>query len=158
MTIALQHQRLAGAVRPAATSRRPCVAARAASQQHQPHRRDALSALALSALTLAAAASPPPAALAITTNPLEYKAEVKRRRRKVDPSEYKDGPKGLKYYDIVEGTGQEAKAGDRVAVHFEVRLSGRSVTIYTTRVGLGVTGGNPAGFDLGQPAGSPGGE
>jgi FKBP-type peptidyl-prolyl cis-trans isomerase len=156
MAIALQHHRLAGAVRPA--SRRAIVPPARASlqqpqQQDQPpaSRRDAL--LLAAALPLLAAA---PSAEAITTNPLEFKEEVKRRRRKIDPSEYVEGPKGLRYYDIVVGDGQTAQPGDRVAVHFELRLAGRSVTIFTTRVGLGVTGGNPAGFDLGQPPGGPG--
>jgi hypothetical protein len=32
----------------------------------------------------------------------------------------------------------------------------RGVTFMTSRQGMGVTGGNPLGFDVGQPAGSPG--
>jgi FKBP-type peptidyl-prolyl cis-trans isomerase len=162
--IALQHQRLAGAVRhpqqqqqplaPLRASRRGAVAARASADADAdvPAARRAVL-LSGAAAALLAAAAPGPAS-AMTGNPLEYKKELKRRRRKIDESEYTEGPKGLKIYDIVVGTGQEAKAGDRVAVHFELKL--RGVTIYTTRVGMGVTGGNPAGFDLGQPAGGPG--
>lgn len=41
-----------------------------------------------------------------------------RKRRKIPESEYKDGPDGLKYYDLTVGAGAEPKLGDRVAVHF----------------------------------------
>lgn len=44
--------------------------------------------------------------------------ELARRRRKIPESEYKDGPEGLKYYDLVVGAGAEPKPGDRIAIHF----------------------------------------
>lgn len=36
-----------------------------------------------------------------------------------------------RYYELAVGDGQEAKVGDRVAVHFDVRL--RNITIATSR-------------------------
>jgi hypothetical protein len=44
--------------------------------------------------------------------------ELARKRRKIPESEYKDGPDGLRYYDLTVGAGAEPKLGDRVAVHF----------------------------------------
>jgi FKBP-type peptidyl-prolyl cis-trans isomerase len=44
-----------------------------------------------------------------------------RKRRKIPESEYRDGPDGLKYYDLTVGAGAEPKLGDRVAVHFGER-------------------------------------
>lgn len=91
---------------------------------------------------------------AITSNPLEYKKELARKRRKIPESEFSDGPEGLKYYDLVVGTGAEPRQGDRIAIHFDVKF--RNVTFMTTRQGVGVTGGTPFGFDVGQPANAPG--
>eukprot|EP00879_Flechtneria_rotunda_P015960 GHRR01016692.1.p1 GENE.GHRR01016692.1~~GHRR01016692.1.p1 ORF type:complete len:236 (+),score=63.01 GHRR01016692.1:755-1462(+) len=91
---------------------------------------------------------------AISGNPLGFKKELTKRRRKIPESEYSAGPEGLKYYDITTGGGPEARVGQRVAVHIDVKF--RNVTFMTSRQGLGVTGGNPIGFDVGQPAGSPG--
>lgn len=80
--------------------------------------------------------------------------ELARKRRKIPLEEYQDGPEGLKYYDIVVGGGAEARVGERVAIHYDVKW--RNVTFATSRQGMGVTGGNPLGFDVGQPAGSAG--
>lgn len=44
--------------------------------------------------------------------------ELARKRRKIPESEYKDGPEGLKYYDLVVGAGAEPRLGDRIAIHF----------------------------------------
>jgi hypothetical protein len=52
------------------------------------------------------------------------------------------------------GSGAEAKVGERVAIHYDVKF--RNITFMTSRQGIGVTGGNPLGFDVGQPAGSAG--
>ena len=52
------------------------------------------------------------------------------------------------------GSGAEAKVGSRVAVHYEAKF--RGITFMTSRMGLGVTGGTPVGWDVGQPEGSPG--
>ena len=41
---------------------------------------------------------------------------VARLRRKIPIEDYKDGPDGLKYYDMIDGTGAEAKVGQRVAI------------------------------------------
>jgi hypothetical protein len=56
--------------------------------------------------------------------------------------------------DITVGSGAEAKVGERVAIHYDVKF--RNITFMTSRQGIGVTGGNPLGFDVGQPAGSAG--
>lgn len=115
-------------------------------------RREAL-VLALTA-ALAGQLSNADVAAAITGNPLEYKKELARKRRKIPESEFSDGPDGLKYYDIVVGSGAEPKLGDRVAIHFDVKF--RNVTFMTSRQGVGVTGGTPFGFDVGQPRDAPG--
>ena len=63
----------------------------------------------------------------------------------------------IMYADIKGGAGAEGgvKAGQRVAVHFDVKF--RRITIATSRQGAGVTGGTPYGFTVGVPAGTPGG-
>ncbi|KAF6266824.1 hypothetical protein COO60DRAFT_15796 [Scenedesmus sp. NREL 46B-D3] len=91
---------------------------------------------------------------AIGGNPLDYKKELARKRRKIPLEDYSEGPQGLKYYDITMGSGAEAKVGERVAIHFDVKF--RNITFMTSRQGIGVTGGNPLGFDVGQPAGMAG--
>ncbi|KAG2492345.1 hypothetical protein HYH03_009293 [Edaphochlamys debaryana] len=83
-----------------------------------------------------------------------YKKELARRRRKIPIEEFSDGPNGIKFYDIIDGTGAEAQEGARVAIHFDVKF--RNVTFFTSRQGMGVTGGSPVGFDIGQQAGEPG--
>ncbi|KAI8477222.1 MAG: hypothetical protein J3K34DRAFT_398719 [Monoraphidium minutum] len=105
--------------------------------------------LALGAAQQLAAAGP---AAAIDGNP--FKKDLTKRRRKIPESEYTDGPQGLKYYDLVAGTGAEPTVGQRVAIHFDVKY--RGVTLQTSRVGMGVTGGNPVGFDVGLEPGMPG--
>ncbi|GFH15256.1 peptidylprolyl isomerase, partial [Haematococcus lacustris] len=72
-----------------------------------------------------------------------------RRRKKIPESEFREGPSGLKLYDIIEGTGAEVQTGQRVAVHYDVKF--RNVTFITSRQGLGVTGGTPVGFNVGTP-------
>ncbi|KAK9862783.1 hypothetical protein WJX84_000806 [Apatococcus fuscideae] len=76
-----------------------------------------------------------------------FKKELNRNRRSIPESEYKSGPEGLRYYDLVEGSGDTAKPGQRVAVHFEAKWKG--ITFITSRQGMGVTGGTPLGFDIG---------
>eukprot|EP00892_Ulva_mutabilis_P010647 jgi/Ulvmu1/7955/UM004_0188.1 len=70
-----------------------------------------------------------------------------RSRNKVDASLYTDGPDGLKLYDVKEGEGAEVVEGDRVVVHYEAKW--RGITFVTSRQGVGVTGGEPYGFDVG---------
>lgn len=93
-----------------------------------------------------------PEAAAVDGNP--FKKELRNRRKKIPIEDYQDGPDGLKYYDLIPGTGAEAKVGQRVAIHFDVKF--RNITLQTSRVGMGVTGGNPQGFDIGLAPGSPG--
>ena len=48
----------------------------------------------------------------------------------------------------------EPEAGDRIAVHFDVKL--RNLTVATSRQGSGVTGGSPYGFQVGLNPGDAG--
>jgi FKBP-type peptidyl-prolyl cis-trans isomerase len=68
------------------------------------------------------------------------------------------GTNAIKYYDMKGGGGDSAvpfPKGTRVAVHYDLKF--RSLTIASSRVGAGVTGGNPYGFNVGTPAATPGG-
>ncbi|KAG8376641.1 hypothetical protein BUALT_Bualt09G0084600 [Buddleja alternifolia] len=67
---------------------------------------------------------------------------------KIPESEYTTLPNGLKYYDLKVGDGAEAVKGSRVAVHYVAKW--RGITFMTSRQGLGVGGGTPYGFDVGQ--------
>ena len=81
---------------------------------------------------------------------------MKRRRGfqdQIPESDYKEGPQGLKFVDMTPGKGAQPKKGDRIAVHYEIRWHG--ITFMTSRQGMGVTGGEPLGFNLG--ASGPGG-
>lgn len=55
----------------------------------------------------------------------------KRRKAKIPESEFKEGPQGLKYYDVVLGKGAEVKEGVRAVVHYEARW--RGITFMTSR-------------------------
>ncbi|XP_028557219.1 peptidyl-prolyl cis-trans isomerase FKBP16-4, chloroplastic-like isoform X8 [Dendrobium catenatum] len=70
------------------------------------------------------------------------------RGAKVPESDFTTLPNGLKYYDLKVGGGSKAVKGSRVAVHYVAKWKG--VTFMTSRQGLGVTGGTPYGFDVGQ--------
>ncbi|XP_010247720.1 PREDICTED: peptidyl-prolyl cis-trans isomerase FKBP16-4, chloroplastic [Nelumbo nucifera] len=70
------------------------------------------------------------------------------RGSKIPESEYTTLPNGLKYYDLKVGGGPEAVKGSRVAVHYVAKW--RGITFMTSRQGLGVGGGTPYGFDVGQ--------
>nr|GMC86304.1 peptidyl-prolyl cis-trans isomerase FKBP16-4, chloroplastic [Ipomoea batatas]GME19864.1 peptidyl-prolyl cis-trans isomerase FKBP16-4, chloroplastic [Ipomoea batatas] len=52
------------------------------------------------------------------------------------------------YYDLKIGSGAEAVKGSRVAVHYVAKW--RGITFMTSRQGMGVGGGTPYGFDVGQ--------
>uniref|UniRef100_A0A1D1YS89 peptidylprolyl isomerase n=1 Tax=Anthurium amnicola TaxID=1678845 RepID=A0A1D1YS89_9ARAE len=67
---------------------------------------------------------------------------------KIPESDYTTLPNGLKYYDLKVGSGAEAVKGSRVAVHYVAKWKG--ITFMTSRQGLGVGGGTPYGFDVGQ--------
>ena len=58
-----------------------------------------------------------------------------KRRLNVPESEYKEGPEGLKFYDVIVGSGALADVGERVVVHYECKW--RGVTIVTSRCVLG---------------------
>ncbi|KAK7267847.1 hypothetical protein RIF29_20526 [Crotalaria pallida] len=70
------------------------------------------------------------------------------RGAKVPESDFTTLPNGLKYYDLKVGSGAEAVKGSRVAVHYVAKWKG--VTFMTSRQGMGVGGGTPYGFDVGQ--------
>ncbi|KAK3406245.1 hypothetical protein EUGRSUZ_K02414 [Eucalyptus grandis] len=70
------------------------------------------------------------------------------RGEKIPESDFTTLPNGLKYYDIKVGGGPEAVKGSRVAVHYVAKWKG--ITFMTSRQGLGVGGGTPYGFDVGQ--------
>ncbi|KAJ1288088.1 hypothetical protein BS78_02G062700 [Paspalum vaginatum] len=70
------------------------------------------------------------------------------RASKIPESEFTSLPNGLKYYDIKVGSGAEAVKGSRVAVHYVAKWKG--ITFMTSRQGLGVGGGTPYGFDVGN--------
>jgi len=100
-------------------------------------------------------------AAALSVLPEPALATPRRKKvEKIDPALYKELPgttPPIKYYDLKGGVGGEggAKQGQRVAVHFDVKW--RGLTIATSRQGAGVTGGVPYGYNVGVPAGSPGG-
>lgn len=70
------------------------------------------------------------------------------RGAKIPESDYTTLPNGLKYYDLKIGTGAEAVKGSRVAVHYVAKW--KNITFMTSRQGMGVGGGTPYGFDVGQ--------
>lgn len=70
------------------------------------------------------------------------------RGAKIPEDEFTTLPNGLKYYDLKVGGGAEAVKGSRVAVHYVAKW--RGITFMTSRQGLGVGGGTPYGFDVGQ--------
>ncbi|CAL9066748.1 peptidyl-prolyl cis-trans isomerase FKBP16-4, chloroplastic-like [Musa acuminata AAA Group] len=70
------------------------------------------------------------------------------RSAKVPETEYTTLPNGLKYYDIKVGGGPKAVKGSRVTLHYVAKWKG--ITFMTSRQGLGVTGGTPYAFDVGQ--------
>ncbi|KAK6140061.1 hypothetical protein DH2020_026196 [Rehmannia glutinosa] len=70
------------------------------------------------------------------------------RGAKVPESEFTALPNGLKYYDLKVGGGPKAVKGSRVAVHYVAKWKG--ITFMTSRQGLGVGGGTPYGFDVGD--------
>ncbi|KAK9821736.1 hypothetical protein WJX81_000095 [Elliptochloris bilobata] len=77
-----------------------------------------------------------------------FKKDLKKRKLKVPEEAYKEGPDGLRYFDVEEGRGALADEGERVVVHYEARW--RGVTFMTSRTQWGgVTGGQPLGFDIG---------
>lgn len=89
--------------------------------------------------------------------PPGFKKDLTKKRRTretVDPSLFKDGVNGLKYYDVIVGDGEEARDGSRVVVHFDAKYKG--ITFVTSRVGQGVAGGQPFGFDVGSKPGQGG--
>ncbi len=115
------------------------------SQNKDDSRRQVLTNLCLgiAAITVTTTTAQPAAAL-----PPGFKKDLSSKRKTIIPIEaFKEGPEGLKYFDVIVGDGPEAQKGERIAVHFDAKWKG--VTFITTRQGEGVTGGVPFGFDVG---------
>ncbi|KAK7277459.1 hypothetical protein RJT34_22472 [Clitoria ternatea] len=70
------------------------------------------------------------------------------RGAKIPESDFTTLPNGLKYYDLKVGGGAEAVKGSRVAIHYVAKWKG--ITFMTSRQGMGVGGGTPYGFDVGE--------
>ncbi|KAL1331949.1 peptidyl-prolyl cis-trans isomerase FKBP16-4, chloroplastic isoform X2 [Arachis duranensis] len=70
------------------------------------------------------------------------------RGAKIPETDFTTLPNGLKYYDLKVGQGAEAVKGSRVAVHYVAKW--RGITFMTSRQGMGVGGGTPYGFDVGE--------
>ncbi|CAM8965203.1 unnamed protein product [Rhodiola kirilowii] len=70
------------------------------------------------------------------------------RGAKIPETEYTTLPNGLKYYDLKVGNGPVAVKGSRVAIHYVAKW--RNITFMTSRQGLGVGGGTPYGYDVGD--------
>uniref|UniRef100_A0A7N0V1Z0 peptidylprolyl isomerase n=1 Tax=Kalanchoe fedtschenkoi TaxID=63787 RepID=A0A7N0V1Z0_KALFE len=89
-------------------------------------------------------------AAAISTSNDEAGAVSKRALRgaKIPETEYTTLPNGLKYYDLKVGSGPVAVKGSRVAIHYVAKW--RNITFMTSRQGMGVGGGTPYGFDVGE--------
>ncbi|PNH05901.1 Peptidyl-prolyl cis-trans isomerase FKBP16-4, chloroplastic [Tetrabaena socialis] len=132
------------------------VAERSEDARPEELTRRALLAGAVGAVALGAGGTGvlPASALSVG-DPTNYKKELARRRRKIPEEDFTDGPLGLKFYDIEEGGGAEVKVGARVAVHYDIKW--RGITFMTSRMGMGVTGGTPLGFNVGIEAGEAGG-
>ncbi|XP_022748293.1 peptidyl-prolyl cis-trans isomerase FKBP16-4, chloroplastic isoform X2 [Durio zibethinus] len=107
------------------------------SWQHEGRR-----ALVGSLLTAAAAMYACDVAEAVSTSRRALRGD------KIPENEFTTLPNGLKYYDLKVGSGLKAVKGSRVAVHYVAKW--RGVTFMTSRQGLGVGGGTPYGFDIGQ--------
>ncbi|KAF7848551.1 hypothetical protein BT93_L1854 [Corymbia citriodora subsp. variegata] len=107
-----------------------------------PLRSEGRRALLACLLLSAAGACVSDAAQAVSTSRRALRGE------KIPESDFKTLPNGLKYYDIKVGGGPEAVKGSRVAVHYVAKWKG--ITFMTSRQGLGVGGGTPYGFDVGQ--------
>jgi len=75
----------------------------------------------------------------------KQKAPVKTDRpTQIDPEKFVTTPSGLKYYDIVVGTGETAKSGNIVEVHYTGWLTDGK------RFDSSVLRGKPFSFPLGQ--------
>ena len=125
------------------------------------HSRDDDAAAAPTTITRREAASGAAAlALAALASPESALATPPRQSFQVSEDQFRPLPgtnPPIMYADIKGGGSVEGgvKAGQRVAVHFDVKF--RRITIATSRQGAGVTGGVPYGFTVGVPAGTPGG-
>jgi len=94
------------------------------------------------------------------SSPEKTEAKLQGRTGGIPIDDFKTLPgTTIKYYDIKGVGGSDASVslpkGTRVAVHYDLKF--RSLTIASSRVGAGVTGGIPYGFNVGLPSGSPGG-
>ena len=86
---------------------------------------------------------------------LGFTKEIRTRGPPVVPEElFRDLDDGLRVADFRVGNGLAAQLGDQAVTHLDIRW--RKLTVFTSRQGMGVTGGNPYGFEVGR-YGGPGG-
>ncbi|XP_073525673.1 uncharacterized protein [Phyllobates terribilis] len=82
-------------------------------------------------------------------------ARERRSRKNIPPEDYLTGPDGIKYYDLVQGTGPVAAIGTTVQVHFDCVY--RGVTAISTRESKLLAGNRsisqPYVFKVGSPPG-----
>lgn len=82
---------------------------------------------------------------------LGFRKELKPRRTSIPPDAYVEvgDTSGLLAAEVRTGDPKRtASLGDRVAVHYDVKW--KNLTIGSSRVGAGVTGGTPYGYDVGR--------
>ena len=82
---------------------------------------------------------------------LGFQKELKPRRTSIPRDAYVNvrDTSGLLAAEVRAGDpNRTAALGDRVAVHYDVKW--KNLTIGSSRVGAGVTGGTPYGFDVGR--------
>ncbi|KAL8170772.1 hypothetical protein V2J09_022576, partial [Rumex salicifolius] len=82
-------------------------------------------------------------------------ARERRTRKNIPPEDYLTGPDGIKYYDLVQGTGPVAAMGTTVQVHFDCVY--RGVTAISSRESKLLAGNRsisqPYAFKVGSPPG-----
>ena len=114
-------------------------------------RREVLSMLSIGASSSSLALWMPRDAHALSPPGFKKDMSKFRKRTNVEADQYLEleapSGTGIKYFDITVGKGPEPSEGDRIAVHFDVKL--RNLTVATSRQGAGVTGGTPYGFQVG---------
>jgi hypothetical protein len=114
---------------------------------HLPPRRDFLAAVLLATAATSGAAPARAASVDLGLRRSGRSAKFNSVPREA----YTTLPSGLMFYDVVVGNGAVVQKGARAAVHYDCRW--KRLTVSTSRVGMGVTGGSPYGFDVGTKAG-----
>jgi len=94
-----------------------------------------------------------------------FKDKMDKKKEAIPMSDYKELPgtnPPILYYDLLipsRDDGQEGRLivqeGQRITTNYDLKY--KRLTIGTSRMGMGVTGGSPYGFDVGVKAATPGG-